>query len=231
MYNELLWILLIIVTFSLQTIGFILFGKRGIYIWCAISTILANIQVIMTVSLFGLVATLGNIIYGASFLSTDVLSEIWGRKEAKKGVWIGFFTLLSSMVLMWLCIQFIPHATDFAHPHLEAIFGIFPRIVIASLAGYLVSQHHDVFAYLHLKEKYNKDSQIWIRNNLSTMVSQLIDSVIFCFIAFWGVWSISVFLQILVTTYIFKWIVSASDTPFIYLMKYLKGKGKINIYG
>jgi hypothetical protein len=67
-----------------------------------------------------------------------------------------------------------------------------------------------------------------MRNNFSTMISQLIDSVVFCFIAFWGVFELDIFWSILWTTYIFKWIVAAADTPFLYIAKSLYDKGKIN---
>ncbi|AZR73417.1 hypothetical protein BBF96_08495 [Anoxybacter fermentans] len=217
--NELLWIILLLINFGAVLLAFRFFGKTGLYIWVAISAILANIQVLKTVELFGLVATLGNIIYGTSFLATDILSEIYGRKEAQKAVWIGSFTLVITTVIMQICLLFIPDASDFAQDALVTIFKFFPRIVAASMIAYVVSQSHDVWAYEMWKKKFSSDKQIWIRNNLSTMVSQLIDSVVFCFIAFIGVFEWNVLLSILVTTYLLKWVVAACDTPFVYIAK------------
>ena len=219
MTNELYWIILVLVNFGLILTIFKLWGRQGLYVWVGFAMVLANIQVIKTIELFGVVATLGNIIYGTTFLATDILSEIYGKKEAKKAVWIGFFTIISSTIIMWLCLKFIPHSSDFAHESLAVIFSVMPRIALASITAYIVSNLHDVWAYHFWKKKFNK---IWIQNNLSTMISQLIDSVIFCFIAFWGSYEPQVFMQILLTTYFIKWIVAAADTPFVYLANKFK---------
>lgn len=228
MWNELVWVVLIIATFGFQIIGFKIWGKKALYVWCGISVILANIQVIMTVELFWLVATLGNVIYGASFLATDILTEIYGEKSGRRGVWIGFFSLIVMTVIMWICLQFIPHSTDWAYPHLKAVFAVMPRIAIASLLGYIVSQLHDVKAYMFWRSVFSSDNQVWIRNNLSTSASQFLDSIIFVSVAFWGVYSVGVFIQILMTTYFIKLVVACSDTPFIYLAKWIKRKYDID---
>jgi len=93
--------------------------------------------------------------------------------------------------------------------------------------AYILSQFHDIWAYQVWRKKFPKDSQIWIRNNASTMVSQGIDSIVFCFIAFWGMFPKDVFLSILVATYILKFVVAAADTPFIYVAKWLWKNNKI----
>jgi len=124
---------------------------------------------------------------------------------------------------MQIAMMFKPAVEDFAQPLLEGIFTIFPRIVLASLIAYLISQLHDVWAFDFWKKKL-KGKYLWFRNNASTWVSQLIDSVIFSFIAFWGVFSLPIFWQILLTTYIFKLIVAVIDTPFIYYAKLVFGK-------
>lgn len=139
MTNVLLWILLLLVNFGLIILAYRLFGKVGLYSWMAIAAILANIQVLKTVELFGMVATLGNIIYGTSFLATDILAENHDKKEAKRGVWIGFFSLVATVIIMTICLWFIPHESDFAQSSLETIFSIMPRIAIASLIAYLIS--------------------------------------------------------------------------------------------
>ena len=219
MVNELLWIALVVMNFSLIILSYKLFSKKGLFVWISFSIVIANIQVLKTIEIFGLVATLGNIIYGTSFLATDILSENYGKHEAKEAVWMGFFTMISSTLIMWLCLKFIPHQSDFAQQSLETIFSVMPRIAAGSLISYLLSNLHDVWAYHFWKRKFDT---IWIQNNLSTMVSQLIDSVVFCVIAFWGQYSLEVFIQILFTTYIIKWLVAALDTPFVYIAKKIK---------
>lgn len=220
MDNLILWIIFMLVDLSLVILAFKLFGKVGLYITIAMSIILANIQVIKIIDIFGITITLGNILYGSIFLATDLLSEFYGKKDARKGVWIGFFVMIVATIYMQFAIMFKPSVDDFIQPHMVAMFSFFPRIVFASMVAYLMSQMHDVWAFNFWKKK-TKGKYLWIRNNASTVVSQLIDSAIFCTIAFLGVFSRSIFFQILITTYIFKVIVAAVDTPFIYLAKRL----------
>jgi len=220
MQNELLWLAMLLANFFLIILAYKLFGKWGLIMWIPISVIVANIQVIQTIELFGMVSTLGNIVYASSFLVTDILSENYGKKEAQKAVWIGFFSLISMTLLMNLALVFKPLAGDeFAavtHEATSTIFKLMPRITVASLAAYLLAQRHDVWAYHFWRKRFSKDNQIWLRNNLSTMVSQLIDSSVFVIIAFYGVFETAVLLEIFITTYFLKWIVAASDTPFVY---------------
>ncbi|MEN8117916.1 MAG: queuosine precursor transporter [Bacteroidota bacterium] len=225
MQNELLWLAMLLANFFLIILAYKIFGRWGLIMWIPISVIVANIQVIQTVELFGLVATLGNIVYATSFLVTDILSENYGRKEANKAVWIGFFSLISMTFLMNFALVFEPLAGDeFAattHKATSTIFKLMPRIAVASLAAYLLSQRHDVWAYHFWRKRFSKENQIWLRNNLSTMISQLIDSSVFVLIAFYGMFELPVLLEIFITTYFLKWIVAAADTPFVYWGKHI----------
>jgi len=182
--------------------------------------LLCNIQVLKTVELFGLTTTLGNVLYASVFLATDLLSEFYGKKEAQKGVLLGFVTLLMMVGYMQIALLFQPAADDFAQPHLQALFGFMPRIALASMFAYLVSQMHDVWAFHAIKQRTG-GKMLWLRNNASTMVSQFLDSAIFCTIAFWGVFPLNIFMEIMLSTYIIKVAVAALDTPFIYLAKRL----------
>lgn len=220
MQNEILWLVMLLANFLLIIFAYKLFGKWGLIMWIPISVIVANIQVIQTVELFGFVATLGNIVYASSFLVTDILSENYGKKEAGKAVWIGFFSLISMTLIMNLALAFQPLKGDefagIAHEATNTIFGLMPRIAVASLAAYLLSQRHDVWAYHFWRKRFSGENQIWLRNNLSTMVSQFIDSLVFVLIAFYGVFETAILLEIFITTYVLKFVVAAADTPFIY---------------
>ena len=201
-----------------------LFGKTGLFVWIGLSVIVANIQVVKTVEIFGLTATLGNIVYASSFLVTDILNENCGPKEAKTGVYLGFFCLICMLLLMNLALLFQPAPSDFTHDSLITIFSLIPRIAVASLVAYFISQAHDVWSYQLWKKKLPSRRYLWVRNNASTLVSQLIDSVIFTVIAFAGVYPSAVLLEILFTTYILKLIVAVVDTPFLYLASRWKDK-------
>jgi uncharacterized integral membrane protein (TIGR00697 family) len=217
--NELLWLLMLAVNFIAIMIAYRLWGRIGLLIWVPIAAIIANIQVTKTVELFGFEATLGNIVYATSFLATDILSENYGKSEARKAVGIGFFTLLVMTILMNIAIYFIPAESDFVQESMRTIFSLMPRIALGSLAAYGLSQFHDIWAYDYWKRRFPSNRTIWLRNNLSTMVSQLIDTLVFTMIAFYGVFPFQVLVEIAATTYLLKWIVAAADTPFIYIAK------------
>ncbi|KAF0818716.1 MULTISPECIES: queuosine precursor transporter [unclassified Cytobacillus] len=219
MFNEWFGLLFAIINFTLVLAMYRLFGKTGLFVWIGFSTVMANLQVVKTIEMFGLTATLGNAMYGTAFLVTDILNEKYGRDEAKKAVWLGFFTLLSMTLIMQMVLLFKPHETDFAQGALSTLFSVLPRIAAGSLAAYLVSQFTDVYIFTYLRKKFPKDGQFWIRNNGSTMISQLLDTLVFTSIAFLGVFPIEDWVQIFFTTYLLKFIVAILDTPFGYIAK------------
>ncbi len=222
--NELLWIGFAVVDLTLTLAVFRLFGKSGLFGLIVFNLLLCNIQVLKTVEMFGMTTTLGNILYAGVFLATDILGELYGKKEAQKGVLLGFVTLVMATVYMQVALTFIPAPDDFAQPLLEGIFGLLPRLAAASMVAYLVSQMHDVWAYHFWKRKTNGQA-LWLRNNASTLVSQALDTVIFCLLAFWGQYPAQVLMEIIITTFLFKGTVALLDTPFIYLARAIGRKG------
>ena len=223
MPNEIWWFLFLVIDFGLSLLVIYLFGKKALYVIIASNIIICNIQVIKTVEIFGFVATLGNILYGSIFLATDLLSEVYGKKEARRGIWLGFYALIFMTIAMQLSLQFEPHSSDFSHDGMKTIFGFIPRITFASLLAYLISQNHDIWAF-HFWKKKTSGNYLWLRNNASTWISQAIDSVIFVFVAFYGVFEMSVLLSILFTTYFIKILVALFDTPIIYLGRWVLQK-------
>lgn len=217
--NELYWFILLILNFVAIMVAFRYWGKLGLYLWIPIYVIVANLQVSKTINLFGMEATLGNIVYATGFLATDILSECYGRKASQKAIPIGFFALIVMTIFMQVALMFIPSSSDFIQESLQNVFGLMPRIAIASLIAYLCSNTHDVWAFEFWKKRFPSTRYLWLRNNASTFVSQLIDSVLFAFIAFYGVFSWNTLLQIVFSTYVIKWVVAVCDTPFIYLAK------------
>jgi hypothetical protein len=219
MSNEILWLIFAAVNFIIFLTTYKLFGKMGIFIWIVFATIVANIQVLTNINLFGLKATLGNIVYGTIFLGTDVLTEIYGKKEAKKAVFIGFGVMSAYYIIMQLAISFTPNEADWAMPHLRSLLEIVPQILLGSALAFIVSQLIDVQIFSKLKEKLPETKWLWVRNNGSTLLSQLIDTVIFVPIAFYGVYNSSIIFEIIITTYVVKLLVALLDTPIIYLAK------------
>ncbi|MBD3276319.1 MAG: queuosine precursor transporter [Candidatus Marinimicrobia bacterium] len=220
MSNEILFF-----TMTLVGLAFTLFcfrnGKIWLYAYVALSIILANIFVTKQIYLFGLSATGGNVMYGTIFLATDLLSEHYGKSVARRAVFIGFFAAIVYLVMSQFMLAFIPTEYDTVQGGMQSIFSFAPRIVFGSLIAYLMSQLHDVWFFHMLKEKTG-GTLLWMRNNVSTWVSQLIDSVVFTLIAFLGTFEWNVLFQIILTTYLLKILVAFIDTPFIYLSYRIK---------
>ena len=230
MYNESLWFLMLLVNFLFILFAFIRFGRIGLFIWVPISSILANIQVVLLVNLFGFNTTLGNIMYAGGFLVTDILSELYGEKDAKNAVKIGFLSLVAMAVIMKIAVMFEPAEikagiANFAS--MKLIFDFMPRVLFAGLVAYGVSQTHDVWAYSFWRKKFPANKYIWIRNNASTVVSQFIDTLIFTLLAFYGIYDLSVLVEIFFVTYVMKVIVAICDTPFVYMARLAYDKGKV----
>lgn len=222
MSNELLWVGFLLLQFVLLVITYKLFGLTGLYVWIGFAIVAANIQVIKMVDLFSMDATLGNIMYGSIFLATDLINEKYGKKKAHKAVFIGFMMMVSFTLITQVSLLFTPNESDFANDSLMTIFSLLPRLTLGSLLAYLVSQTIDVALFSKLKAKYNSKSQLWIRNNGSTIISQAIDTAVFTFIAFWNVVPADVFVSMLIFSYIIKVVTSILDTPFVYLMRGIK---------
>lgn len=225
MFNLWFGAIFMLVHFLLFLLSYRFFGRLGIYAWIGMATVLANIQVVKTIDIdvFGIAIaiTLGNTMYGTIYLASDLLNEKYGEKAAKKAVWFGFFTLIATTIIMQMALLFNPHNDEFplqVQGALETLFGLMPRIALASLCAYFVSQFLDVKIYTFLKRQCPAPNQLWIRNNGSTAVSQLVDTLIFCTIAFAGAegYDSALWLSIFLSTYVIKFIVSLCSTPFLY---------------
>lgn len=223
MFNESLWLAFLFFDLAMVVVLYRLFGRMGLYGLIAFNLVLCNIQVLKTVELFGFTTTLGNIMYGSIFLATDMLNEFYGKKEARRAIYLGFFVLLLGTVYMQIALLFTPAPDDFAQDSLATIFGFYPRVALASMAAYLISQLHDVWAFDKIRA-HTGEGKLWLRNTLSTTASQLLDSVIFCTLAFVGVFPTPVLLEIMLTTFVFKLAVAFLDTPFIYLARRVCGR-------
>jgi len=114
LFNSLLWLGFIPIDMALVILVFRFFGKNGLYAIIVASIIAANIQVVKVVEIFGLVATLGNVVYGSIFFATDILSEVYGKKTARRGVWLGFIGMALMTLWMQIGLKFIPDTSDFA---------------------------------------------------------------------------------------------------------------------
>ena len=124
--------------------------------------------------------------YCITFVCADVISEIWGRRCANMVVLTGFIGLALTFLLIRLAL-WCPAASFWAGEEaFQHVLGMTPRIIVASLTAYVFSQFHDVWLYTLLKARM-RGRHLWLRNNVATILSQLIDTVVFITIAFYGV--------------------------------------------
>lgn len=229
MWNELLLIGSLLLLFSGLLIFYRLFGVNGIYCWTVFATIASNIEVLIVVDAFGMEQTLGNVMFASTFLATDILSELFGKKQADRAVNIGIATTISFLILSrsWLLYQ--PAASDWAFPSVTAIFQNTPRVMLVSLLVYAITQRFDVWIYHKwwaFSTKKWGDSQrfLWLRNNGSTLLSQFFNAILFNLGAFYGFYSWKTLLSICASSYVIYIVTSIADTPFLYLARKLHQK-------
>ena len=227
MYNEFFGIATFFVTFIVMVLIYRCFGKQGLIAWVAIGTIIANIQVIKTVDIFGISATLGNVMFASIYLATDILNDIYGRKVAKRAVWLGFSSTLVMIIVMQMSLHFIPAPEDISQKALSTIFDLVPRIALGSIIAYIIGQHVDVFIFSMIKKVFQSDKTFFIRAYGSTVLSSIIDTALFVTIAFIGTLPASVVFEIFITTYVLKLVSTIFNVPFGYIAKSFYRNGKI----
>ena len=227
MYNELFGVATFLVTFILMVVMYRMFGKQGLLAWVAIGTIIANIQVIKTIEIFGISATLGNVMFASIYLATDILNDIYGRKVAKRAVWLGFSSTLVMIIVMQMSLHFIPAPEDTAQNAFHAIFDVVPRIALGSVIAYIIGQHIDVVIFSLIKKIFSSEKTFIIRAYGSTVLSSIIDTALFVTIAFIGTLPASVVFEIFITTYVLKLVSTIFNVPFGYIAKSFYRKGKI----
>ncbi|MFP4167600.1 MAG: queuosine precursor transporter [Desulfonatronovibrionaceae bacterium] len=181
------------------------------------SLVISAVLAAKIITVCGLVVPAGVLAYSVTFIATDVISEIWGKKQARQTVFGGFAALLVSMVLIKLCLLWPPAGFWEGQESFEAVLGLAPRIILASFTAYLLSQTHDVWAF-HFWKKVFAGRHLWLRNNISTASSQLLDTLVFISIAFLGTMPVG---QLIAGQYIVKLGIALLDTPVVYLMVWL----------
>jgi len=230
--NELLLFGSIVVIYGGVLLAYRLFGKAGLFAFTVIATILANIEVLILIDGFGMEQTLGNIMFASTYLVTDILSENHSKKDAAKAVYIGTFTAVAMLVITQYWFLYTPSGNDWAMPSVKTLFAQTPRLMLASFLGYIISQRLDVWLYhkwwaITSKKSGSSRAYLWIRNNGSTLISQMINTVIFNVIAFAGLYDTNTLITIVLSTYVIYVFTSLIDTPIVYIARALKEKNKI----
>lgn len=218
-----LWI---VITFIVGSISGILGKRYGVVYPIALVSalvVMANIFANKIVQFGPFTVPAGVVVFSMTFFITDLISEKWGKKEAQQAVWAGFYSNLMLLVSIYTVIYWPPavFAIEFSEMF-SKVLALTPRIAVAGFITYLVSQHHDIWAFHFWKNK-TKGKHLWLRNNASTITSQLIDSVLFITIAFYGVFPI---LPLILGQWVVKIIIALVDTPFLYVTIWMMDKVK-----
>lgn len=212
----LLWILGTLVFVSAGTLAGRRYGPALIISLVAAAVVTANVLASKIVQLLYWPVPAGVIVYSISFYLTDVLSEFYGKETARKAVWAGLLANLLYLFSVWVVVgwpaaEFWPYQEAYS-----ALMGLSLRVTMASQVAYLASQLHDVWAY-DLWRRLTGGRYLFVRNNLSTLVSQFLDTVLFITLAFYGHFAL---LPLIAGQYLVKVMVALLDTPFLYLLSY-----------
>lgn len=166
------------------------------------------------IQLLGFTVAGAVVTYPLTFLTTDIIGELWGKEAANQCVKVGIIAQAVFLVLGYLSLAIPPleASTELQHS-LRLVLNQGSRMTLASLGAFSVSQFMDVSLF-HRMKALCKGKQKWIRNNLSTMTSQFFDTVIFILIAFYGV--VPDIWGMVIGQYLIKLILAACDTPFFY---------------
>lgn len=229
MRNEALLIVTLLVLYGSVLLWFALFGTNGLMGFTVFATIAANIEVLILVQAFGMEMTLGNILFATTFLVTDILSEIAGKKQAQQAVWIGIAANVLFVVVSQSWLMYIPSAEDWVTPSMRSIFSNTPRLMLASLAVYAIVQVFDVWLYhkwWDLTQRLSGDRRgyLWVRNNGSTLISQLLNAILYTAFAFYGMYDIPTLVSIVLSSYVIFIFTSLLDTPIVYWARLIHEK-------
>ncbi len=220
--QELLWLTTLLLDLSLTLLMYRLFGRLGLVAAIVLAILLANLQGPKLTVIFGLETSLGVIFYSSIFFATDVLSEKHGRRVAGQAVMLGFCVSVIIVIMLSIGLIYVPsgrpETAEFAariHESFNNMVNFTPRFVFGSLLAYLLSQSFDVWFFHKIKAR-TQGRHLWLRNNLSTMTSQIVDTTLYSLVVWWGVVDLGTALQLGAAKYVFKLAIAAIDTPFIY---------------
>ena len=172
----------------------------------------------------------GTILFPLSYIFGDILTEVYGFKNSRKVIWLGFFSaFLMSLVLF--IVQILPPAAEWPNQKaFEAVLGFVPRIVLGSLIAYFLGEFSNSITLSIIKIR-TKGRFLWIRTIFSTIIGEGIDTIAFCMIAFYGTIPGRLLWTVILSNYIFKCGVEIVFTPVTYKVVYfLKRKEKVDVY-
>ena len=201
----------------------------GIFIASLVTcNLIANKFVTVDLGFKVFIVSAGILPYPLTFLVTDLISELYGQRKANLVVFSGFIASMFVLLFLWLGSQFeaIPGSIVNDSTY-NSVFQNAWRLIAASMVAYLFAQFVDVRIF-HFWKRLTNGKHLWLRNNGSTIASQLVDTTLVICILFIGVWNANQVLSAIIDGWIFKMLMAFIDTPIIYGVIHLL-KGKIDI--
>ena len=163
------------------------------------------------------------------FLITDIVEEVHGKKKVREFILIGIISMLVAIVIAQLSVIAPPAERYTKNDAYVQIFSSSIRIMLASISAFVIAQLHDMWAFQFWKKK-TKGKRLWQRSDFSTIVSMLIDSTVFMFIAFYKItpqWDTVFIISLIIPYWIFKILFSLLNGVVIYpAVSWLRGTRK-----
>ncbi len=192
--------------------------------------LISNLASTKIVDFFGFIFDGGTLLFPLSYIFGDILTEVYGYKRARRVIWTGFVSA-AAMSIVFMAIGAMAPAPGWEHQAAyDAILGVLPRIVLASLIAYFAGEFSN--SYIMAKMKIiQKGKQLWKRTIGSTIIGEGVDTVLFATIAFWGTMPLEIFLMLVVSNYIFKVGIEVLFTPITYkIVGFLKRAEHEDVY-
>lgn len=177
--------------------------------------LISNIGAVKLIEFGPIITDGGAFLFPLVYIAGDILSEVYGFKAARKAIFIGFAMSILAALTFWL-VQISPPAEAWGNQEaFESVLGFVPRIVLASVAGYLVGQLLNAWVLVKIKER-TQEKALWLRLLGSTAVGELADTIVFCTIAFYGVITGEEFLVYVAFGFAYKTLVEVVLLPVSY---------------
>ena len=177
--------------------------------------LISNIGATKLISFGPIITDGGAFLFPLTYIIGDILSEVYGLKAARRAIFIGFAMSILAALTFWL-VQISPPADGYENQEaFEAVLGFVPRIVLASICGYLVGQLLNAYVLVKIKQR-TKEKALWLRLIGSTVVGEFADTFVFCFIAFYGVITGAEFWNYVLVGYLYKTLLEVVLLPVTY---------------
>ncbi|MBX9785793.1 MAG: queuosine precursor transporter [Alphaproteobacteria bacterium] len=204
------------------------FGATGLMVYSSLAVVVANIQVqkASTFDFFHEPIALGTVVFSSIFYVSSILTEYYGKAEAKKAVWLSFSGMLLITLFMFLTMGFKP-AVGYQESHnaMCVLFLPAPALLISSLIAYVIGQQNDIWLF-SLLSKLTDGKALWLRTFVSTLIAAFLDNLVFSVLA-WMVFSShplpwkTVFFTYILGTYIIRLFMAFMGIPFLYLARFM----------